>query len=80
MKKYSFSIIAYKNGKLTDVIDSAYDYPTRERAIKAARSNAEYGQILSGGELEITPSGAIRWFTDSEGNRCRREYKVVNNQ
>ena len=78
---YTFRITTYKNGKLADMTDNAYGYPTKKEAIEAAQYAADYWHhFTKNGEIQNTPSGAIRWFTDSEGNRCRREYKVVNNQ
>ena len=77
---YNYRIATYKNGKLDSVIDCAEDYPTRERAIEAAKAAAEYWQVFTGGELQKDQTGAIRWFTDSEGNRIRKEYRLIENQ
>lgn len=76
---FTFRVTTHKNGKLLDMYDSV-DYPTREKAIQAARWSAEYYTLASGGEWQKTEDGAIRWWTDEEGNRCRRIYKVNNNQ
>lgn len=76
---FTFRVTTHLNGKLQDMYDSV-DYPTREKAIQAAQSSAEYYTLISGGEWQKTEDGAIRWWTDEIGNRCRRIYKVNNNQ
>lgn len=80
---YCFRITSYKNGNLEWMADDVKSYPTRSEAVAAAQYAADYWHLLHGrndGELQRTESGAIRWYKDADGNRYRREYKVVNPQ
>lgn len=57
--------------------DCVHEYPTRERAIEGARYEAEYwGFLRKDSHLEKTEDGAVLYFTDENGNRCRNDYKV----
>lgn len=73
---FTYRTTTYMNGKIADMYDSV-DYPTKEKALAAARYSAEYYTIVTKGcTMEKTEGGAIRWWTDEEGNRFRREYKL----
>lgn len=79
--KADFTIYRYQNGNLATMTSSADTYPTRERALAAAHAMADYWFAIfkmnyRGCELQTNNEGAILWFTDNEGNRCRNEYKV----
>lgn len=77
MNTYDFRIVRYEGGKLAWMTDSANSYPTREAAIKAAQDQGEYwSHFHKNAEFQKTLSGAVLWFIDSEGRRCRTEYKV----
>ena len=76
-----FRIIRYKNGKLDYMVDWPKDFKTRERAIESAQNQAEYWSIIhSCAELQKKEDGAFVWYQDSDGNRYRTEFKVINNQ
>lgn len=68
-------ITTYKNGELLNTCESV-EYASAEIAISVAQKFAEHFSALAGGSFQSTADGAIRMWSDEEGNQFRREYHL----
>lgn len=74
---YTFRITRYVNGRIDYSTDNAYGYPTRERAVEAARYHADYWKAILHGSIMKTNDGAKVYAETANGDRLLTYYEVI---